>query len=319
MMMLAVRDVVLRLVQLVLFLPGLHANWDEWWTYDGISGPEFWGLINPNWNMCERGRRQSPINIEPDKLVYDPHLRHIHIDKHRISGTLHNTGQSVIFKVEKGTKQHINITGGPLVYKYRFEDLYIHFGAANDQGSEHQINGATFPAEIQMYGYNADLYRNMSEARLGSNGIVGLAIMVQVGEVGNDEVRVLSSGFGKVVYRGQRWPIRHLSLAGLLPSTYHYMTYDGSTTHPGCWETTTWLIMNKPIYITKQELYALRQLMQGDQTIPKAKMVNNFRPVKALHHRTVRTNIDFTNAHRSKACPTMHREMFYEARQWPKL
>lgn len=48
-------------------------------------GPEFWGLINPNWNMCERGRRQSPINIEPDKLVYDPHLRHIHIDKHRVS------------------------------------------------------------------------------------------------------------------------------------------------------------------------------------------------------------------------------------------
>ena len=35
--------------------------------------------------MCEKGRRQSPINIEPDKLVYDPHLRHVHIDKHRVS------------------------------------------------------------------------------------------------------------------------------------------------------------------------------------------------------------------------------------------
>ncbi|KAK8728470.1 hypothetical protein OTU49_008964, partial [Cherax quadricarinatus] len=114
-----------------------------------------------------------------DKLVYDPHLRHIHIDKHKVSGTLHNAGQSVIFKVEKGTKHHVNITGGPLVYKYRFEDLYIHFGAANDKGSEHQINGATFPAEIQLYGFNADLYRNMSEARLGSNGIVGLSIMIQ--------------------------------------------------------------------------------------------------------------------------------------------
>ena len=31
-----------------------------------------------------------------------------------------------------------------------------------------------------MYGYNAELYRNMSEARLGSNGIVGLSIMIQV-------------------------------------------------------------------------------------------------------------------------------------------
>ncbi|ROT82828.1 CA-related protein [Penaeus vannamei] len=135
-------------VNLLVLIPGLLASWDEWWTYDGISGPEFWGLINPNWNMCERGRRQSPVNIEPRKLVYDPHLRHVHVDKHRVSGSLHNTGQSVIFRVEKGSKHHVNITGGPLVYKYRFQDLYIHFGAANHQGSEHQINGAAFPAEV---------------------------------------------------------------------------------------------------------------------------------------------------------------------------
>ena len=32
------------------------------------------------------------------------------------------------------------------------------------------------------------------------------------------------------------------------------MTYDGSTTHPGCWETTSWIIYNKPIYITRQEV-----------------------------------------------------------------
>lgn len=67
----------------------------------------------------------------------------------QVSGTLFNTGQSVIFKVEKGTKHPVNITGGPLVYKYRFEDLYIHFGDANNQGSEHQIAGNTFPAEVR--------------------------------------------------------------------------------------------------------------------------------------------------------------------------
>lgn len=317
--MTGMRYIFICFAHLNLLIPGHLASWDEWWTYDGISGPEFWGLINPNWNMCERGRRQSPVNIEPRKLVYDPHLRHVHVDKQRVSGSLHNTGQSVIFRVEKGSKHHVNITGGPLVYKYRFQDLYIHFGAANHQGSEHLVNGAAFPAEIQLYGFNAELYRNMSEARLGSNGIVGLAVMVQVGEEGNEELRILSSGFNKVVYRGMKWPVKHLSLAGLLPDTHHYMTYDGSTTHPGCWETSTWLVMNKPIYITKQELYALRQLMQGDQALPKARMANNFRPVKALHHRTVRTNIDFTNAHRAKACPSMHREMYYAAQEWPTL
>ena len=39
-----------------------------------------------------------------------------------------------------------------------------------------------------------------------------------------------------------------------MPETQHYMTYEGSTTHPGCWETTVWIILNRPIYITKQEV-----------------------------------------------------------------
>ena len=41
------------------------------------------------------------------------------------------------------------------------------------------------------------------------------------------------------------------------------MTYEGSTTYPGCWETVTWIVMNKPIYISRPEMNALKQLMQG--------------------------------------------------------
>ncbi|EGI59131.1 Putative carbonic anhydrase-like protein 2 [Acromyrmex echinatior] len=46
--------------------------------------PSFWGLINPQWSLCTKGRRQSPINIEPDKLLFDRHLRPVHVDKHRV-------------------------------------------------------------------------------------------------------------------------------------------------------------------------------------------------------------------------------------------
>lgn len=34
--------------------------------------------------MCNKGRRQSPINIEPEKLLFDPYLRPLHIDKHKV-------------------------------------------------------------------------------------------------------------------------------------------------------------------------------------------------------------------------------------------
>lgn len=43
------------------------------------------------------------------------------------------------------------------------------------------------------------------------------------------------------------------------------------------------------------QMYALRKLMQGSQEIPKAPLGNNARPLQPLHHRTVRTNIDFQN------------------------
>ena len=53
---------------------------------------------------------------------------------------------------------------------------------------------------------------------------------------------------------GSSTQIRHLALRSLLPNTDQYMTYEGSTTHPGCWESAVWIILNKPIYITKQEV-----------------------------------------------------------------
>lgn len=56
------------------------------------------------------------------------------------------------------------------------------------------------------------------------------------------------------LFAGDEVPVKRLSVADLLPATHHYMTYDGSTTVPACHETVTWLILNKPIYITKQQV-----------------------------------------------------------------
>lgn len=41
--------------------------------------------MNPQWNMCSRGKRQSPVNVDPEKLLFDPHLRQIHINKEKVS------------------------------------------------------------------------------------------------------------------------------------------------------------------------------------------------------------------------------------------
>lgn len=59
-----------------------------------------------------------------------------------------NTGHSVIFTVENDTRHHINITGGPLSYKYQFHEIHVHYGLHDQFGSEHSINGYAFPAEV---------------------------------------------------------------------------------------------------------------------------------------------------------------------------
>ncbi|KAF9424389.1 hypothetical protein HW555_000528 [Spodoptera exigua] len=160
-------------------------------------------------------------------------------------------------------------------------------------------------SQIQLYGFNKELYHNMSEAQHKSQGIVGISLMVQVGEPINTDFRLITSAFNKVTYRGASFPIKHLPLSSLLPNTQQYLTYEGSTTHPGCWETA---------------MYALRQLMQGSQLTPKAPLGNNARPVQPLHHRTVRTNINFNKQglQGSSNCPDMYRNMHYTATQWPK-
>ena len=73
------------------------------------------------------------------------------------------------------------------------------------------------------------------------------------------------------------------------------MTYEGSTTYPGCWETVTWIILNKPIYLSREEMFELRKLKQGTQKAPKAALSNNRRPLQMLNSRTIRTNVAFTN------------------------
>merc|ERR1719273_628701 len=165
----------------ITLLPGLvSANWDDWWTYDGISGPAYWGLINPAWAMCNKGRKQSPINIDPGQLIYDSKLTNVMVDKHRVNGHITNTGQSLVFRMDEG-QIPVNMTGGPLAYKYQFQEMYFHFGVeGGNGGSEHTINKFSFPAEIQLYGFNSHLYNNLSQATEYPGGVAAVSVMAHV-------------------------------------------------------------------------------------------------------------------------------------------
>lgn len=74
-----------------------------------------------------------------------------------------------------------------------------------------------------------------------------------------------------------------LSLRKLLPITRQFVTYEGSLTQPACFETVQWIILNKPIYLSSNQLEQLRSF--------QSKLWDNYRPIQATNFRTIRTNI----------------------------
>lgn len=49
-------------------------------------GPEYWGEAHSgDWHMCSKGKQQSPINIEPDLLLYDGNLGRLVVNSPPVS------------------------------------------------------------------------------------------------------------------------------------------------------------------------------------------------------------------------------------------
>lgn len=76
-----------------------------------------------------------------------------------------------------------------------------------------------------------------------------------------------------------------MSIHKLLPTLDHYITYEGSLTEPPCHETVQWIVLNKPLYATYQQLSLIRNSLNIDG------YGDNYRPIQLTNYRCVRTNI----------------------------
>lgn len=112
------------------------------------------------------------------------------------------------------------ISGGPLSYQYTLTDIALHYGRENNRGSEHTINGVQFPAEIQLYAYNSQLFANSSEARHEPNGLLGIAVLVALSttQQGNAQLKHITGAFKNITYKGKPLTASSRSLCSFLAS-----------------------------------------------------------------------------------------------------
>ena len=59
----------------------------------------------------------------------------------------------------------------------------------------------------------------MSEAQHKAQGIVGISLMVQIGDTPNPELRIITSTFNKVLYKGKNQQFKRLQIF-ILPSPF---------------------------------------------------------------------------------------------------
>jgi len=67
--------------------------------------------VNPEWILCSKGKRQSPISIDATKLLFDPYLAQLHIDPNKVrcqyNDCSKNTADSLIPLIQ--SISHLNV------------------------------------------------------------------------------------------------------------------------------------------------------------------------------------------------------------------
>ncbi|CAH8451557.1 unnamed protein product [Dicrocoelium dendriticum] len=272
---------------------------DFTWSYkpEGSKGPASWGLervdkrVDADWSLCRYGKRQSPIDIQTNSLIFDHSLEAIAISgkDNQLDLIVENIGQDIQLSI---LSDDVILTGGPVSYSYHVFSIRIKFGSVSTRGSDHRIDGIALPGELQIYAFNSELYQTYTQAATRPHGLAAISVFFKLGNITNKDLLGIVAAAEKTVFRGQRFHLKGIELHSLLSSTLEYMTYDGSLPFPGCHETVTWIILNHPISISETELKTLRRI-QVNQTLWSGAMADNFRPVQPINNRSVRTNINF--------------------------
>ncbi|XP_068458296.1 carbonic anhydrase 12 isoform X2 [Clinocottus analis] len=227
---------------LMTFLAVLH----------GPDGQHYWQKHYP---YCG-GAFQSPIDLKPGLLRFDPTLRPIEIQNYNLLPneqlTLGNNGHSI--QLSLPSKMHIS----SLPQRYTAAQLHLHWGSSSRlTGSEHTVNRKQYAAEMHVVHFNSDKYPTLSMAVDKSDGLAVLGVLIEVGDF-NPAFEQFLRFINGIKYKDQKVQVPGFNIRQLLPARLdEYYRYDGSLTTPPCYPSVLWTVFRNHVTISRKQFLAL--------------------------------------------------------------
>ncbi|XP_036854120.1 carbonic anhydrase 13 isoform X1 [Manis javanica] len=255
------------------------------WGYGEHNGPIHWNKFFP----IADGDQQSPIEIKTKEVIHDSSLQPLSIKYDASSAKIiSNSGHS--FSVDfDDTEDKSVLRGGPLTGSYRLRQFHLHWGSADDDGSEHVVDGVRFAAELHVVHWNSDKYPSFVEAAHEPDGLAVLGIFLQIGER-NSQLQKITDILDSIKEKGKQTRFTNFDPLSLLPPSWDYWTYPGSLTVPPLLESVTWIVLKQPVNISSQQLAIFRTLLCTEEGEAAASLLSNHRPPQPLRGRKVRAS-----------------------------
>ncbi|WP_318617069.1 carbonic anhydrase family protein [Sporosarcina sp. YIM B06819] len=222
------------------------------WSYEGETGPEHWGNLDPQNAVCTNGEEQSPINIETAKTEKDDKVEELKFNYAPTKFSLANNGHTI--QGNPAALDNSIVLDGE---EYKLAQFHFH------TPSEHQFDGKNFDMEVHLVHKSA------------SNELAVIGLMIKEGAT-NTALEQSWKVLPKKVTTKDVKVTEAIDLMGLLPENKQTFRYEGSLTTPPCSEEVEWIVLEQPIEMSKEQIDLFRQIFK-----------DNHRPVQPLNEREV--------------------------------
>ena len=217
------------------------------WSYEGEGAPENWAKVDKKFFMCKEGKNQSPINLT---AFVKSELPPITFNYKLASTEILDNGHTEQVNVKEGSSITID--------DIQFNLKQFHFHTP----SENNINGKSFPLEAHF----------VHASKEGKLAVV--AVMFEEGKA-NDALTELWAQMPEKA--GEHHTINAKHLDALLPKNRDYYRFNGSLTTPPCTEGVRWIVMKKPVTLSKTQIEKFAKIMH----------MHNNRPIQATNARMI--------------------------------